>query len=730
MKSHAAKAGHAKISYGNANSLAQLSIDMNNYKVSAVHLAALSVFMGLAPSLNAQGYEPIIENFRLGASDQLVIDRGGPVDRAGDVNGDNLEDLLVGTGVGGIRVVFGPTNGNNGVLNGQQLDGASGFVILNDAVNDSVVAGLGDINGDGLDDIGVVSVTGARVVFGSDNGFNRTLDVATLNGANGFAINTGATDIKRAGDVNGDGLADFVIGNANASPNGLTGAGVSYVIYGSADGFPALLQTSDLDGNNGFAVVGISAQDRAGLFVSGAGDFNNDGFDDVLIGAPNQTTDGKSEAGAAYLISGGDNFPSAISLADVDGSNGLVFKGSDIQDLAGRAVAAIGDLNHDGIDDLAIGAPGKGPFGVPSDYPGETYVLFGGNFEGVALVTEADLNGNNGLVLRGIRGGVIPIEEGEPIWGDLAGTDIDAAGDMNGDGVDDMIIGAPHTIINPSRKGVGQAYIVYGSNSAYPARLQLADLDGSNGFRINGTGTVDYYAVSVAGAGDFNDDGRDDVMMGASGQGETYVFYGRDTGNVSVGGAPDGASGSPSSGFTAAALTLGTEAQPLAFNERADPTGPNPLPEGTPTDPLDPASPGFTAPFPLNTEQPARPGDSPTTVIPDIDEEEGTPGAEVPETPVQGTPGTEVPETPVQGAPVTEPPETSDGSTPVTDQSETPDSNTPDAELPNDGTSSGVVEIGGGAILWIALLLSLILLARSRAKYLSVAEEYALSPRI
>ena len=706
MKSHAVEAGHAKISYGKASPLAQLSIDMNNYKVSAGHLAALFVFIGIAPNLNAQGYEPIIENFRLGPSDQLVIDRGGPVDRAGDVNGDNLEDLLVGAGVGGIRVVFGPTNGNNGVLNGQQLDGVSGFVIQNDTVNDSVLAGLGDVNDDGLDDIGVVSATGARVVFGSADGFNRTLDVATLNGANGFVINTGATDIKRAGDVNGDGVADFVIGNANASPNGLDGAGVSYVIYGSATGFPALLQPSDLDGDNGFAVIGISAQDRAGLFVSGAGDFNNDGFDDILIGAPYQTTDGKSEAGAAYLISGGENFPAAISLADVDGSNGLVFKGSDIQDLAGRAVAAIGDLNHDGIDDLAIGAPGKGPFGVPSDYPGETYVLFGGNFDGVALVTEAALNGNNGLVVRGIRGGVIPIQEGEAIWGDLAGTDIDAAGDMNGDGVDDMIIGAPHTIINPSRKGVGQAYIVYGSNSAYPARLQLSDLDGSNGFRINGTGTVDYYAVSVAGAGDFNDDGRDDVMIGASGQGETYVFYGRDTGSVSVGRAPDGASGSPSSGFAAAALTLGAEAQPLAFNERADPTGPNPLPEGTPTDPLDAASPGFTAPFPLNTEQPARPGDSPIEETPVSGGEEGTPGAELPETPDQGTP------------PVAEPPETPDGgsSTPVTDLPETSDASTPDSELaeaPNDGTSTGVVEVGGGAILWIALVLSLMLLARS-----------------
>lgn len=556
----------------------------------------------------AQGYEPIIESFRLDASDQLVIDRGGPVDRAGDVNGDDLEDLLVGAGVGGVRVIFGPTKGFNGVLNGQQLNGSSGFVILNDPVNDSVLAGLGDINGDGLDDIGVGSITGTRIVFGSSEGFNATLDVTSLDGSNGFVFNSGATDIKRAGDVNGDGLADFVVGNGNASPNGLEGAGVSYVIFGTNDDFPASMSPASLNGVNGFAVVGISAQDRSGRTVSGAGDFNNDGYDDVLVGAPYQTTDGKSEAGAAYLLLGGNTFPSVVSLADVNRDTGFVFKGSNIQDLAGAAVAAIGDLNHDGVDDLAIGAPGKGPFGIPSDYPGEVYVLFGGRLNGLSTITEADLDGRNGFVAGGIRGGVIPIEENQPIWGDMAGTDIDSAGDINGDGIVDIMIGAPHTIITPSRKGVGQVYFVFGSSSAFSARLPLTDLDGNNGFRINGTGTADYFAVSVSGAGDFNDDGHNDVMIGASGQGESYVFYGRDTGLLPVSRAPEGAQGILSRVFPASALTLGDDLAPLSFNERADPTGPNPLPAGTPTDPLDPATPGYTAPYPVNKETPARPG--------------------------------------------------------------------------------------------------------------------------
>jgi hypothetical protein len=579
-----------------------------NVFVTQVLLAIVS-FLTAA---TAQSYEPILENFRLGPDDQLAIDRGGPVDLAGDVNGDNLDDILVGSGVGSVRVIFGPTRGNNGILNAQQLDGSSGFVIFNDAENDSVLAGIGDINGDGLNDIAVGSRTGTRIIFGSRNPFPRSLDVSTLDGSNGFVFNSAATDLKRAGDVNGDGLADFVVGNGNASPNGLTGAGVSYVIFGRRTGYPTTLSPSALDGETGFAIMGISAQDRSGLFVSAAGDFNNDSFDDILIGAPYQTTDGKAEAGAAYLLYGGSDFPAAVSLADLDGGNGLMFSGSDIQNVAGASVAGIGDLNHDGNDDIAIGAPGKGPFGVPSDFPGEVYVLFGGYFDGIQRVMEDDLNGVNGLVLSGIRGGVIPIEPDQPIWGDMAGADIDAAGDINGDGIDDILIGAPHTIITPQRKGVGQVYVVFGSQSAFSNRIRLSELDGSNGFRINGTGTVDYYAVSVARAGDFNADGRDDIMIGASGQGETYVFYGRNTNVVQVDIAASAPVGSLSTGFPAAALTLGADAVPLVFNERADPTGPAPLPPGTPTDPANPLTPGYTAPYSFNTAPVARPDDGAT----------------------------------------------------------------------------------------------------------------------
>lgn len=673
---------------------------------AAAALALLVLCTGIRAA-QAQAYDPVIDNFRLGPSDQLIIDRGGPVDLAGDVNGDNLDDIIVGAGVAAVRVVFGPTQGNNGVLNGQQLDGTSGFVILNDAENDSVLAGIGDINGDGLNDVAVGSLSGTRIVFGSSTGFSRTVDTASLDGTNGFTFGTATTDIKRAGDVNGDGLDDFIVGNANASPNALTGAGVTYVVFGRASGYPATLSPSTLNGETGFAVIGVSAEDRTGRYVSGAGDFNHDGFADLLIGAPNQTSDGRAEAGAAYLVFGGADFPAAFSLADLDGGNGLVFKGSEIQAVAGAAVAAIGDVNHDGIDDIAIGAPGKGPFGVPSDYPGEAYVLFGGNFTGNATLTKADLNGINGFVLRGMRGGVIPIETDQPIWGDMAGADIDTAGDINGDGIDDLMIGAPHTIITAQRKGVGQAYFVFGSASAFPDRLRLSDLDGANGFRINGTGTVDYYAVSVASAGDFNADGRDDVMMGASGQAETYVFYGRDTGSVRVAPAPTAPQGALSTGFMAAMLTLGVEATPLIFNEREDPTGPNPLPPGTPTDATNPQTPGYTAPQPLNTSAVPRPGDEPDTLT------GGTTGGSTDTTPGDSGSG-------ATGG--------SSGDTAGGDTAGSTDSGTGgvDPSRPGAGNvGNDNVTTGGGALLWLSGFLLLTLLHQHRvvrARRLPVAE--------
>ncbi len=557
----------------------------------------------------AQPIDPVAELIFFGEQQHLIVDRGGPVDELGDVNGDGFDDIIVGSGAGGIRVIFGPTNGNNGIVNASSIDGVNGFNISHDLVNISVVAGVGDLNADGFDDILVGSDGGTHVFFGRAGTFARNLEPSDFTGLNGFSFDSPATSVSSAGDINGDGIVDMLVGNARAGANELPAAGVSYVVYGRRGTFPTVLRPSDLDGTNGFAILGTNQEDRSGKFVGDAGDFNHDGVDDFMIGAPNKTQNGIAEVGEAYLIYGRrEGFPSAISLSDINGKNGFVFKGSDIQDSAGSAVTGIGDINHDGIDDIAISAPGKGPFGSPSDYPGEVYVLFGGQFDELAELNEQSLDGQNGFVVRGRRGGVVPIEEDEAIWGDLAGTSIDGAGDFNSDGIDDLLIGASHTIINPRRKGVGQIYVIYGTTSAFPARFRLTDLDGDNGFRINGIGTVDYFGVYSRKGGDFNADGRDDILIGASGQGNSYLIYGRDPwAAVQSPPSPVALNSANSPGFLPIAFNVLPDSPGLAFNELADPTGPTPLPPGTPSTLGDPATPGDIRPNLFDEVEPLRP---------------------------------------------------------------------------------------------------------------------------
>jgi len=368
--------------------LPKFEINRRTLSVRACLLALLAVVL----PAEAAPFDPIEDLFRMGAGDRLRIDRGGPVDLAGDVNGDGLDDLLVGSGIGGIRVVFGPTRGNNGVLNGQQLDGVSGFTIMHDDQNISHVSTAGDINNDGLDDIIVGSLGGTHIVFGSRDAFPRIVDSSSLDGSNGFSIATPATNVSDAGDVNGDGIDDIIIGNANASINGLTGVGIVYVVYGKASLFARELSPDAIRGTTGFAIIGAQQQDRIGHSVGAAGDFNHDGIDDFMIGAPNKTQGEKAEVGEAYVIYGQPSgHPSTFSVSDLSAETGLVIVGVDRQNAAGASVSEVGDINHDGIDDLAIGAPGKGPFGSPSDYPGDVYLLFGGKFQGVDRIDRTAL---------------------------------------------------------------------------------------------------------------------------------------------------------------------------------------------------------------------------------------------------------------------------------------------------------------------------------------------------
>ncbi|MEM9276238.1 MAG: DUF4347 domain-containing protein, partial [Cyanobacteria bacterium P01_F01_bin.143] len=191
--------------------------------------------------------------------------------------------------------------------------------------------------------------------------FSAAIALSALDGSNGFILNGIDADddsgrsVSSAGDVNGDGLADLIIGAYGANSN----AGESYVVFGSSNP-SSVIELSDLDGSNGFVLNGIDGYDYSGRSVSSAGDVNGDGLADLIIGA---FLANGNQSGDSYVVFGSSNPSSAIELSDLDGSNGFVLNGIDVVDRSGRSVSSAGDVNGDGTADLIIGAPNADPNG-------------------------------------------------------------------------------------------------------------------------------------------------------------------------------------------------------------------------------------------------------------------------------------------------------------------------------------------------------------------------------
>jgi hypothetical protein len=256
-------------------------------------------------------------------------------------------------------------------------------VAANDYSGRSVSA-AGDINDDGLGDL-IVGADGAYagssyVVFGQSTPFAATLALASLNGSNGFqldgvaALDFSGSSVSAAGDINGDGLGDLIVGAFGADPNG-SSSGSSYVVFGQSTPFAPTLALSSLDGSNGFRLDGVAAGDQSGRSVSAAGDINGDGLGDLIVGAFTADPNG-SGSGSSYVVFGQSTpFAATLALAGLNGSNGFRLDGAAAYDRSGRSVSAAGDINGDGLGDLIVGASGADPNG--NSDAGSSYVVFG-----------------------------------------------------------------------------------------------------------------------------------------------------------------------------------------------------------------------------------------------------------------------------------------------------------------------------------------------------------------
>ncbi|MGD9856776.1 MAG: beta strand repeat-containing protein, partial [Planctomycetaceae bacterium] len=454
-----------------------------------------------------------------------TVDMGsGWTQQADEVIGsDSFEVFTQGAATLKVQVVAGAP----GVIGLASLDGTNGFRLDGVAAGDQSgfsVSGAGDVNGDGFEDVivGTYSAGRSYVVFGAPSGFPAALELSTLDGTNGFRIDEvdsgdrGGQSVSGAGDVNGDGFDDLIVGAQRADPGGIANAGESYVVFGKGGGFPAVLDLETLDGTNGFQLDGIDTNDNSGRSVSGAGDVNGDGYGDLIVAAFLADPGGQNAAGETYVVFGGPGgFGSSIGLASLDGANGFRLDGVDVLELSGDTISAAGDVNGDGVDDLLISARDDQ----------EVYVVFGSTSAFAAALDLSTLDGTNGF-----RIGSIPAN---PDFG-IA---VRHAGDVNGDGIDDFVIGGLGSDVSP-----GASYVIFGASTGFPAAFDLTTLDGSNGFRVDGVDAGDQLGISVSSAGDVNGDGFDDLILGAhyadpegnDAAGASYLLFGAASGFPAV----------------------------------------------------------------------------------------------------------------------------------------------------------------------------------------------------
>ncbi len=556
-----------------------------------------------------------IGDFNGDGIDDFVI--GAPASESGHVGNKTSEQYIVYGKASGV-----PTASLDSLNASQGINiTATTFKLPNFEYGQTgqTVTNLGDINGDGFADVGISSNANDRayVLFGRGGNANTTIDLGSIDASNngqatadGFVIvnyNTGAwngTSLS-GGDINGDGYGDIIVGSLDGGGNG---QGQYTVYYGHAGSggttawenlYTSVDGLHQINANAGYgdrlnyteaSPVNTTYNAGGGTFdgdadlgarVAVIADVNGDGYNDYIVTAPRADKANVYDTGTAYLMFGGANGLAKFDLDNLSASQGVRLTGSEYGEQLGGSfqtgvtttqgtsnlnsaftsqsndIANIGDINGDGIADFAVGSPGWGNQQLDSNGPGRVYVVFGRD-SGVnwSTLSLGALDGTNGFILHKPSAGA---SSNSNTSVNQLGWSVAGGVDMNGDGLDDMVVSAPGEA-NSGNKNVGAVYIVYGKVGGSAAFPSLNDLDAmvtaGTAKKLTGAAAKEYFGSSVS-TGDFNGDGIGDVAIGAAGvatsAGATYVSYGQTAGFTQVGstGNDDLLAGATTSGLSA-----------------------------------------------------------------------------------------------------------------------------------------------------------------------------------
>ncbi len=426
---------------------------------------SMSVIPALPAGARAQCPEPLLVLETLLGN----VDFGSEVTTL-DFNADGYDDIAVGGPVtclecpdaGYVRLFYG----------GPSSDALEDFALAGQYPDEDfgiAVDAAGDVNGDGYDDLvvgarkaseGGIKAGKAYVFFGGPDP-DPTPDMVLIGP---WAYAFFGDDVAGLGDVNGDGYDDIIVG-APADDQIIDDNGWAFIFYGGST--PDTIADIEIEG--------VAIDDNFGTAVASAGDINGDGRPDVIVGAPGNDAFGDENRGRAYVLFMG-------SLADefID----VPYTGEAAGDLFGARVETIGDLNDDGYDDVMVGAARNGSL---MELAGAVYV-----FEGGPGIPDGDVD----LVLRGTE----PQE--------TFGVTLANVGDLTGDGFDEIAVGSLWGTY------AGRVYLFRGG----------PDADATADLVLDGGGQFDYFGNDLGRSADFDDDGKLELVVGASGENRVYVY--------------------------------------------------------------------------------------------------------------------------------------------------------------------------------------------------------------